>query len=63
MGNEGEPMSYDPKCYELAEYFAEDEVPPLKPHELDQLAQDIQTAIEDYLQYGRKEKAEPLDDR
>ena len=39
---------YDPKCYELAEYFLSDE-PDLTPSRIAALAQVIQDAIEDEL--------------
>jgi len=45
-------MTYDPKCYNLAELFLLDcDVPPAEEPKLrHELAQRIQTAIEDFLQ-------------
>jgi hypothetical protein len=40
---------YDPKCRELAEYFAAGESPVLTEEQLDELSQDIQDAIEGFL--------------
>lgn len=46
-------MSYDSKCYDLAESFMEDEN--VKPEDreaiLSNLAQDIQEAIEDFITF------------
>lgn len=50
-------MSYDQKCYDLAKDFLGDESP-FTEAEVEQLAQDIQDAIESFLNFGRK-KAEP----
>jgi len=46
-------MSYDTKCYELAEAFLIDEplTFPQFQHHADRLAQDIQNAIESYLEF------------
>ena len=46
-------VSYDPKCFDLARDFLEDEAP-FTPEEVVCLAQIIQTAIEDYLEHWRK---------
>lgn len=47
-------MSYDPRCYELAEVFIEPDQllagPEAAKQATDELAQAIQTAIEDYLE-------------
>lgn len=42
------PISYDTKCFELAQHFLSD-FPELGPEHADQLAQDIQMCVEDYL--------------
>lgn len=49
IGPKGAPM-FDPKCYELAELFASD-LPgaPLPEDEISELAQLIQTTIEEWL--------------
>lgn len=48
-------MSYDPKCYDLAEAFLEDYAKDLSAEEIskarDELAQCIQTTIEGYLSH------------
>ncbi len=41
-------MAYDQKCYDLAESFLEDEKPPVTEDEKKDLAQRIQTTIEDF---------------
>jgi len=45
--------NYDQQCYDLAKSFLNDEIPAGKPADVDELAQLIQTTIEDYIQYGR----------
>lgn len=42
-------MSYDTKCYELAEHFTEDVPLSARKETTEQLAQVIQDAIEDFL--------------
>lgn len=42
-------MSYDQKCYDLAEVFLSDIQNPVNKEDADKLAQEIQTTIEDYL--------------
>lgn len=42
--------TFDSKCHELAEHFAQDEAPPLSSFEIDDLAAHIQTAVEDWLE-------------
>lgn len=42
--------SYDPKCYDLAEAFLSDEPTLNTSQNRDQLASDIQQAIEDFLE-------------
>jgi hypothetical protein len=42
--------SHDPKCHELAEHFLAD-VPNVTEAQKDELAQEIQTTIEDWLAY------------
>ena len=43
------PLSFDSKCYDLAEHFLEDE-PTLKTEEMkNQLAQEIQDAVESWI--------------
>lgn len=49
-------MSYDPKCYELAEYFLDDDPLPASAN-ANELAQLIQDAIEDYLHVPEPEPA------
>lgn len=49
-------MSYDPKCYELAEYFFDDAPIPQRATR-GELAQIIQDAIEDYLHVPDSEPA------
>ena len=47
-------MSYDVKCLTLAEQFLSDELPrdhPRRAEMADRLAQQIQTTIEDFIQY------------
>lgn len=53
-----EIMMFDPKCYDLAKYFLHGETPNAS-HSLDELAQEIQDAVEDYL-IGKREAAEAL---
>jgi hypothetical protein len=50
-------MTYDTKCYELAEYFLQDG--PFKGHEpaISNLAEAIQQAIEDWFIYNRDHAA------
>ena len=49
-------MPYDPRCFELAGVFLEDESEELKtPEKQDLLAQTIQDAIEDWLAGERDE--------
>lgn len=43
-------MSYDQKCYDLAEVFLSDIQNPVNYGDADALAQEIQRTIEDYLQ-------------
>lgn len=50
-------MSYDQKCYDLAEAFLSDVQNPVKHEDAHKLAQDIQSVIEDYL--DELERAEP----
>lgn len=46
-------MSYDVKCFELAETFIDDEPKLVKtPAMVAELAQIIQDAIEDYINHG-----------
>ena len=52
-------MSYDQKCYDLAEAFLGDIQNPVKHGDADALAQEIQTVIEDYLQQIEERDAEP----
>lgn len=49
-------MSYDEKCYELAEYFAND-VSTVTVPQVSELAQHIQTSIEDWLAGLEKDEA------
>lgn len=49
---------FDPKCYDLAKYFLPGETPNAS-HSLDELAQEIQDAVEDYL-IGKREAAAAL---
>jgi hypothetical protein len=56
----GTERSYDSKCLELAEYFAEDEN--FSEHELDQLASDIQDTVESFFSW-RQSQAEAAYDR
>jgi hypothetical protein len=51
-------MMFDPKCYELAEYFLSGEPRNSSPA-LDELAQIIQDAIEDYLIVPTEEYPDP----
>lgn len=44
-------MSYDQRCYDLAEAFLNDEPSLRTDHHKDDLAQLLQTTIEDYIQY------------
>lgn len=53
-------MAYDTKCYDLAEAFLEDEPALNTPANRAQLAQEIQTCIEDEIHYMRS-SAEPSD--
>lgn len=47
-------MAYDPQCYDLADTFLSDE-PELKSHEnVDQLAQRIQDAIEQFIEEKKR---------
>jgi hypothetical protein len=46
-------MSYDQKCWDLAKDFLWD-AKPFTDQEVDELAQLIQTTIEEYLNHGRK---------
>lgn len=48
-------MSYDTKCYDLAEAFLDDE-PHLKA-KTGELAQLIQTTIEDWINYENRQEA------
>lgn len=50
-------MSYDPKCYELAEYFLDDDDPMPATSNANELAQLIQATIEDYLHVSEPEPA------
>ena len=52
-------MSYDQKCYDLAEAFLSDVQNPVKHEDAHKLAQDIQGVIEDYL--DELERAVPED--
>ena len=53
-------MSYDERCYRLAEYFLED-VPVINsPHHADRLAQTIQDIVEQYLADESEEEAQRL---
>lgn len=53
-------MAYDPKCYELAEAFLEDEPAFNLKANKEELAQEIQTTIENWLDDVRgKERDEP----
>ena len=47
LARDPKPTPYDPKCLELAVYFCGDDY---TDDERDALAQDIQAAIEDWLQ-------------
>lgn len=42
-------MPYDRECYRLAEHFLPDNIP---EHIKEKLAEEIQTNIEDFIQYG-----------
>ena len=57
LPKEGETlMSYDSKCYQLAREFLDDE-PGLNTIEnAKELAQDIQDAIEDFIDYARQKR-------
>jgi len=46
-------ISYDSRCYDLAEIFLSDEPGMNTPHHAHEMAQDIQIAIEDYLAMNR----------
>lgn len=46
-------MSFDPRCYELAELFLSDEPAINTSEKRDELAQIIQDAIEDFIAYER----------
>ena len=54
-------MSYDKKCYELAKIFLSD-AGCQEEARIEQLAQDIQTCIEDYIEFDLKlgNNAEPI---
>lgn len=52
--------TYDSKCYDLAQHFAQDET--LSEHELDQLASDIQDTVESFFSW-RQNQAEAAYDR
>ena len=41
-------MSFDPKCYELAEYFLSDRFHVVREKDIHELAQKIQDTVEDY---------------
>lgn len=47
-------MSYDEKCYELARQFLLDEPGVNTESNCRELAQDIQDAIEDFIDYARQ---------
>jgi hypothetical protein len=50
-------MSFDTRCFDLAEHF----LPTQARHELkDELAQAIQTRIEDWLEFEAKERCKAL---
>lgn len=51
-------MAFDPKCYELAEYFLPSGLP--SGRLLDELAQHIQDAVEDWLNGERDRPATAL---
>lgn len=46
-------MSFDPRCYDLAELFLSGEPAINTPEKRDELAQILQDAIEDFIAYGR----------
>jgi hypothetical protein len=52
-GSRGHPYSFDSKCYDLAEHFIQDEN--IRPEDRDKilnnLAQDIQDAVEDFFTF------------
>ncbi len=54
----GFTMSYDPKCYELAEYFLSSTA---SERLKDALAQAVQTRVEDWLEYERDELSKTLE--
>lgn len=51
-------MGYDSKCYALAEAFLEDELTLQHEHKKAALAQTIQTAIEDWIEWERDHEME-----
>lgn len=53
MMRTGNEMSYDPRCYDLAAMFLEDEPRLFNEKHNDALAQLIQSTIEDYIAYER----------
>jgi hypothetical protein len=50
----GIPMSFDTKCYDLAELFLEDHPMINNERRRKELAQDIQNTIEAYIEYEMK---------
>lgn len=48
-------ISYDSRCYDLAAIFLGDEPQLHRPDNIDQLAQIIQQAIEDYIAFARSD--------
>lgn len=45
-------MSHDPDCHELAERFLKNDQPDVPESLINELAEEIQTTIEDFMQYG-----------
>lgn len=58
----GGVMAYDARCHELATYFLNDE-PDATEDDADVLAQHIQDAIEDWLNYDLKDRHRPPEDK
>jgi hypothetical protein len=57
-------MSFDPKSYELAEYFLADNLHRFSKAKVDALAQHIQEAVEDWLSAdGAEPEPEPAGSR
>jgi hypothetical protein len=44
-------MAFDPKCYDLAEHFLAGESPPVSKAKVAQLAQVIDDAIHDWIEF------------